>query len=95
METNEFTKISSKWMNTFLRDLANDKDKIMSAINISESEIENLYQKAGLTDTTRDRDVQLATFSVLNRIIKQKDLINAYNKYNFIECKEMLDTIKN
>ena len=67
----------------------------MSAINISESEIENLYQKAGLTDTTRDRDVQLATFSVLNRIIKQKDLINAYNKYNFIECKEMLDTIKN
>lgn len=33
METNEFTKISSNWMNTFLRDLANNKDKIMRSVD--------------------------------------------------------------
>ena len=43
-----------------------DSDALKVSINITQEEIENLYNKFGLVDTSKNRDAQLATIMCMN-----------------------------
>lgn len=45
-----------------------DKNNVMSSLNITDEEIEKIYTKFGLNDQNRDRDVQVVVIAMLSKL---------------------------
>ena len=70
-----------------------NKQEVIKTLSFGYPKIRNLYNKLGLTDKTKLRDVQLATLYAMNSFIQKDYLKELYKKYNRIECKEFLELV--
>ena len=69
-------------------------EKIKELLNINHSELEVLYQKFGLTNKQRVRDLQLTTVMAMNNLITPELIMHTKERINLIELKEMIDFYK-
>ena len=69
-------------------------EKIIELLNINHSELEVLYQKFGLTNKQRVRDMQLTTVMAMNNLITPELIMHTKERFNLIELKEMIDFYK-
>ena len=69
-------------------------EKIKELLNINHSELEVLYQKFGLTNKQRVRDMQLTTIMAMNNLITPELIMHTKKRFNLIELKEMIDFYK-
>ena len=69
-------------------------EKIKELLNINHSELEVLYQKFGLTNKQRVRDLQLTTVMAMNNLITPELIMHTKERFNLIELKEMIDFYK-
>lgn len=69
-------------------------EKIKELLNINHSELEVLYQKFGLTNKQRVRDMQLTTVMAMNNLITPELIMHTKERFNLIELKEMIDFYK-
>ena len=68
--------------------------KIKELLNINPSELETLYQKFGLTNKQRVRDMQLTTVMCMNDLITPELIMHTKERFNLIELREMIDFYK-
>ena len=68
-----------------------DKSKIIELLSMSDSEIDELYKKFGLVDDRLDLDRQVSAIASFNGMLTEAVLYDVYKKYNFIECKELMN----
>ena len=69
-------------------------EKIKELLNINHSELEVLYQKFGLTNKQRVRDMRLTTVMAMNNLITPELIMHTKERFNLIELKEMIDFYK-
>lgn len=69
-------------------------EKIKELLNIKYSELEILYEKFGLTNKQRVRDMQLTTVMCMNNLITPELIMNTKERFDLIELKEMIDFYK-
>ena len=69
-------------------------EKIKELLNINHSELEVLYQKFGLTNKQRVRDMQLTTIMAMKNLITPELIMHTKKRFNLIELKEMIDFYK-
>ena len=71
------------------------KDKnIKELLNLKHSDLESLFQKFGLTNKHRVRDMQLTTVMCMNGLITPELIMQTYKRFDLIELKEMIDFYK-
>jgi len=68
--------------------------KIKELLNINPSKLETLYQKFGLTNKQRVRDMQLTTVMCMNDLITTELIMQTHKRFNLIELQEMIDFYK-
>lgn len=71
-----------------------EKKNVMKILSLNYAKIRDLYNKFGLTNKRMKRDVQTVTLFVVNNFLQKDILLNIYNKYNLIECKELVKLIE-
>lgn len=62
----------------------------METASLNETDLEELYNKFGLTNTKFDRNAQLINIVNLNGMITETMLYDVYKKYNAPECKNLM-----
>ena len=68
--------------------------QIKELLNIKHSELETLYEKFGLTNKQRVRDMQLTTVMAMNNLITPELIMHTKERFNLIELREMIDFYK-
>ena len=69
-------------------------EKIKELLNIKYSELETLYEKFGLTNKKRVRDMQLTTVMAMNDLITPELIMQTKERFDLIELKEMIEFYK-
>ena len=67
--------------------------KASQVLNLKQKDVKNLYLKFGLTDTTKNRGIQIATIAVTNKLINKDTFLIFGDKYGFTECIEFGERI--
>lgn len=67
-----------------------NKKEVIKTLSFGYSKIRNLYNKLGLTDKTKYRDVQLATLFAMNDVIPKEYLKKLCEKYNLYQNSDIL-----
>lgn len=67
---------------------------IKELLNIKHSELETLYQKFGLTNKQRVRDMQLISIMGMNNLLTAELIMQTKERFDLIELKEMIDFYK-
>ena len=68
-----------------------ERKRAMETLSMKQPEIRKLYLKLGLTEVRRKRYIQAVTLFSMNNIITDEIYSKLYQKYNLIECKEMVN----
>ena len=71
-----------------------EKDKILKTLSLTETDIENLYNKFGLKDKNLIRDNQLITLCIPGNFLGEYFELNAKREFIFPECQELLDGVQ-
>jgi len=70
-----------------------EKDKILKSLSMKESDIENIYNKFGLKDKNKIRDIQIITLCVSGNFLGEYFELNADRKFDFPECQELSEKV--
>ena len=62
-------------------------------LNLKQQDVRKLYLKFGLTNSTKNRAVQIATIAAISKLINKDTFLTFGNKYGFKECIEFGERI--
>ena len=68
--------------------------EIKKLLNMSHSELETLYNKFGLTNKKKVRDMQLTSVMCMNNLITTELIMQTKERFDLIELQEMIDFYK-
>ena len=89
--TTEFDLTEKEIEYIFMLSSGVDKKRVMDTLSMTYANIRKMYNKLGLTNKKRYRDVQAAIIMAGNNLITEDILLNIYKKYNCVECKKLAE----
>ena len=69
------------------------QERALNTIQLTPEELEKLYFKFGLSDTTKLREVQIATITSMSNFVTKDICSRVADKYGFTECLKFGESV--